>query len=196
LPAKRLKWLRAPGPRSQLQISSEAFCPPWTGPGLMTVRSGQSPGASFPAARRGAITVRSQPGRLSRDCLAQQLRQLGVVGGGPQRLVASYGARGDSLPYPHRTDVCNASPFGFASPCPRVISITMTAQEHRANARPCLSWAESTSDPDNREAFFALAATWISAAARMEHVARIEKSTAAPEIRAAGEPPLRRAAAG
>jgi hypothetical protein len=74
--------------------------------------------------------------------------------------------------------------------------MTMTAQEYRANARPCLSWAESTSDPDNREAFFALAATWISAAARMEHVARIEKSTAAPEIRAAGEPPLRRAAAG
>ena len=46
----------------------------------MTVRSGQSPGASFPAARRGAIIVRSQPGRLSRDCLAQQLRQLGKNG--------------------------------------------------------------------------------------------------------------------
>ena len=46
----------------------------------MTVRSGQSPGASFPAARRGAIIVRSQPGRLSRDCLAQQLQQLGKNG--------------------------------------------------------------------------------------------------------------------
>ena len=50
------------------------------GAGLMTVRSGQSPGASFPAARRGAIIVRSQQGRLSRDCLAQQLRQLGKNG--------------------------------------------------------------------------------------------------------------------
>ena len=50
--------------------------------------------------------------------------------------------------------------------------MTMTAQEYRANARQCLSWAESASDPENREAFFALAATWESAAAR------IEKSTA------------------
>jgi hypothetical protein len=54
--------------------------------------------------------------------------------------------------------------------------MTMTAQEYRANARQCLSWAESASDPENREAFFALAATWESAAAR------IEKSTAAPGI--------------
>jgi len=60
----------------------------------------------------------------------------------------------------------------------------------RANARQCLSWAESASDPENREAFFALAATWESAAAR------IERSTAAPGIRATGEPSLRRAAAG
>jgi hypothetical protein len=173
LPAKRLKWLRAPGPRSQLQISSEAFCPPWTGPGLMTVRSGQSPGASFPAARRGAIIVRSQPGRLSRDCLAQQLRQLGVVGGGPQRLVASYGARGTPFLIHTAPNVCNFAqtrlPFGFASPCPRVISMTMTAQEYCANARPRLSWAESTSDPDNREAFFALDATWISELALREY---------------------------
>ena len=64
------------------------------------------------------------------------------------------------------------------------------AREYRANAKQCLSWAESTSDPDNREGFFALAATWISAAAR------IEKSTAVPEIRETDEPALRRAAGG
>jgi hypothetical protein len=74
--------------------------------------------------------------------------------------------------------------------------MTMTAQEYRANARQCLSWAESARDPENREAFFALAATWISAATRIEHAARIERSTAAPQIRATGEPPLRRAVAG
>jgi hypothetical protein len=54
------------------------------------------------------------------------------------------------------------------------ISMTMTAQEYRANARQCLSWAESASDPENRDAFFALAATWEAAADR------IESSTAAP----------------
>ena len=59
--------------------------------------------------------------------------------------------------------------------------MTMTAQEYRANARQCLSWAELASDPENREAFFALAATWLSAGAR------IEKSTAASGIRATGE---------
>ena len=64
----------------------------------------------------------------------------------------------------------------------------MTVQEYRANARQCLSWAESASDPNDREAFFDLAATWVSAAA-IEHAARIEKSTA-------GEPLLRRVAAG
>jgi len=56
--------------------------------------------------------------------------------------------------------------------------MTMTAREYRANARHCLAWAESAIDPENREAFFALAATWISAAVRLE------RSTAAPEIRA------------
>jgi hypothetical protein len=66
----------------------------------------------------------------------------------------------------------------------------MTAQAYRANAKQCLSWAESATDPENREAFFALAATWESAAAR------IERSTAPPGIRATGEPSLRRAAAG
>ena len=66
--------------------------------------------------------------------------------------------------------------------------MTMTAQEYRANARQCLSWAESARDPENRDAFFDLAATWISAAARIEH--------AAPGIKATGEPSLRRAAAG
>jgi hypothetical protein len=68
--------------------------------------------------------------------------------------------------------------------------MTMTAQAYRANAKQCLSWAESATDPENREAFFALAATWESAAAR------IERSTATPGIRATGEPSLRRAAAG
>jgi len=67
--------------------------------------------------------------------------------------------------------------------------MTMTAQEYRANARQCLSWAESARYPGNRDAFFDLAATWVGAAARIEHVARIEKSTA-------GEPPLRRMGAG
>ena len=74
--------------------------------------------------------------------------------------------------------------------------MTMTVQEYRANARQCLSWAELARDPENRDAFFDLAATWVSAAARIEHAARIEKSTAAPEIRATGEPSPRRAAAG
>jgi hypothetical protein len=59
--------------------------------------------------------------------------------------------------------------------------MTMTAQEYRANARQCLSWAESARDPENRDAFFDLAATWVSAAARIEHAARIEKSSAVPE---------------
>jgi hypothetical protein len=67
--------------------------------------------------------------------------------------------------------------------------MTMTVQEYRANARQGLSWAESARDPEYRDAFFDLAATWVSAAARIEHAARIEKST----VR---EPPLRRAAAG
>jgi hypothetical protein len=64
--------------------------------------------------------------------------------------------------------------------------MTMTAQEYRANARQCLSWAESARDPESREAFFALAATWEAAADR------IERSTAAPEIRAPGELALHR----
>ena len=68
--------------------------------------------------------------------------------------------------------------------------VSIVAQAYRANAKQCQSWAESASDPENREAFFALAATWESAAAR------IERSTAAPGIRATGEPSLRRAAAG
>ena len=59
--------------------------------------------------------------------------------------------------------------------------MTMTAQEYRANARQCLSWAELASDPENRHAFFALAATWESAAAR------IERSTAAPAVTSEAE---------
>jgi hypothetical protein len=54
--------------------------------------------------------------------------------------------------------------------------MTMTAQEYRANARQCLSWAESARDPENRDAFFALAATWEGVAAR------VERSTAPPQI--------------
>jgi hypothetical protein len=68
--------------------------------------------------------------------------------------------------------------------------VSIVAQAYRANAKQCPSWAESASDPDNRDAFFALAVTWEAAADR------IERSTAAPGIRATGEPPLRRAAAG
>jgi len=71
-----------------------------------------------------------------------------------------------------------------------VITMTMTAQEYRANARQCLSWAGSARDPENRDAFFALAAAWEGGATR------IERSTAAPEIGAIREPSLRRAAAG
>jgi hypothetical protein len=68
--------------------------------------------------------------------------------------------------------------------------MTMTAQEYRANARQCLSWAASANDPENRDAFFALAATWEGVATR------VERSTAAPETGAIREPSLRRAAAG
>ena len=46
--------------------------------------------------------------------------------------------------------------------------VSIVAQAYRANAKQCLSWAESATDPENREAFFALAATWESAAARIE----------------------------
>jgi hypothetical protein len=56
---------------------------------------------------------------------------------------------------PHRTCAIllrRTSPFGFASPRRRVNSVTMAAQQYRANARQCLSWAESASDPENREA--------------------------------------------
>jgi hypothetical protein len=63
--------------------------------------------------------------------------------------------------------------------------MSMTAQEYRANARQCLSWAGSASDPENRDAFVALAATWETAADRSE------RSTAAQGIRATGEPSLR-----
>mgnify|MGYP001305635895 CR=1 FL=1 len=45
----------------------------------------------------------------------------------------------------------------------------ITAQGYRANARQCLAWAEAASDPENREAFFDLAATWEAAALRIEH---------------------------
>ena len=80
--------------------------------------------------------------------------------------------------------------LGVESPRRKVISMAMTAQEYCANARQCLSWAESAREPENRDAFFALAATW-------EGVATwVERLTAAPEIGAIHEPSPRRAAAG
>jgi hypothetical protein len=44
----------------------------------------------------------------------------------------------------------------------------MTPQEMRANARQCLSWSEAAHYRENREAFFALARAWMSAAIRLE----------------------------
>jgi hypothetical protein len=44
----------------------------------------------------------------------------------------------------------------------------MTPQEMRANAHQCLSWSESAHYRENREAFFALARAWMSAAIRLE----------------------------
>ena len=44
----------------------------------------------------------------------------------------------------------------------------MTPQEMRANGRQCLSWSESAHYRENREAFFALARAWMSAAIRLE----------------------------
>ena len=44
----------------------------------------------------------------------------------------------------------------------------MTPQEMRANAHQCLSWSEAAHYRENREAFFALARAWMSAAIRLE----------------------------
>jgi len=44
----------------------------------------------------------------------------------------------------------------------------MTPQEMCANAHQCLSWSESAHYRENREAFFALARAWMSAAIRLE----------------------------
>ena len=44
----------------------------------------------------------------------------------------------------------------------------MTPQEMRVNAHQCLSWSESAHYRENREAFFALARAWMSAAIRLE----------------------------
>jgi hypothetical protein len=44
----------------------------------------------------------------------------------------------------------------------------MTPQEMRANPHQCLSWSESAHYRENREAFFALARAWMSAAIRLE----------------------------
>jgi hypothetical protein len=86
----------------------------------------------------------------------------------------------------------SAKVLRFCTIAARWNSSSISAREYRANAKQCLSWSESASDPKNREAFFALAATLDQRCARIEHAARIERSTAAPEIRAAGEPLLRR----
>ena len=85
--------------------------------------------------------------------------------------------------------------------CRRWLSLKRAAPRHVPARRTALTacargpaWAgarqDSRCDPENRHAFFALAATWEAAADR------IERSTAAPGIRAIGEPSLRRAAAG
>jgi hypothetical protein len=55
--------------------------------------------------------------------------------------------------------------------------MTMTAQ--RASM-PVLGRVGET--PENRDAFFDLAVTWISAAARIEHAARIEKRIVAKKF--------------
>jgi hypothetical protein len=44
----------------------------------------------------------------------------------------------------------------------------MTPQEMRTNAHQCLSWSEAAHYRENREAFFALARAWMSAAIRLE----------------------------
>jgi hypothetical protein len=44
----------------------------------------------------------------------------------------------------------------------------MNPQEMRVNAHQCLSWSESAQYRENREAFFALARAWMSAAIRLE----------------------------
>ncbi|MGA8613882.1 MAG: hypothetical protein WB760_19860 [Xanthobacteraceae bacterium] len=44
----------------------------------------------------------------------------------------------------------------------------MTPQEMRANAHQCLSWSEAAHYRENREAFFAVARAWMSAAIRLE----------------------------
>jgi hypothetical protein len=58
-------------------------------------------------------------------------------------------------------------PFGDGRRHDRKGDCVMTAQEMRTNAHQCLSWSES-SNYQNREAFFALARAWMSAAIRLE----------------------------
>jgi hypothetical protein len=74
--------------------------------------------------------------------------------------------------------------------------MTMTVQEYRANARQCVSWAESARDSENRDAFFDLAATWVSAAARIEHAARDREIDRRDGDQGNPRTSLRRAAAG
>ena len=65
----------------------------------------------------------------------------------------------------------------------------MTAKEVPRQRASMPVLGRSARHPEHREAFFDLAATRVSAAAIEDHAARTEKSTA-------GEPSLRRAAAG
>jgi len=87
--------------------------------------------------------------------------------------------------HPHRTErvhfCSDARPsLDVESPGRKVISMTMTVQEYRANARQCLSWAESARDPEHRDAFFDLAATWVSAAAAVDFSIRAAWATDKP----------------
>ena len=43
----------------------------------------------------------------------------------------------------------------------------IVAQEYRANAKQCLSWAKSSSDPENTEAFLAFAAVKVEIPQRL-----------------------------
>jgi len=65
---------------------------------------------------------------------------------------------------------------------------SIIAQAYRANARQCLSWAESASDPENRDAFFALAATWEAAATGSRDRLPRRESGQPANLRSVGRP--------
>ena len=60
------------------------------------------------------------------------------------------------------------SVFAYGRRHDRKGDCVMTPQEMRTNAHQCLSWSESAHYRENREAFFALARAWMSAAIRLE----------------------------